>query len=426
MASNYLKILTELGFASAVLAMLVLLLRLPLRRYAGAEIAYRAWLILPLAMLAVLLPHRTYQDSFKPLVIPVAQLTGVVQAIELPAGRNWSGLILLLWASGSFVMLAWFVVQHRRFLQDMGELTRHEDFYLARSTNAGPALTGLLRTRIVVPGDFFQRYTVEEQVLIIAHEKIHRHRGDLLANTLFALLQCLFWFNPIVHLAVRYFRFDQELACDARVIVQHPQARRTYAEAMLKTQLYFTPSAIACHWQSQHPLKERIMHLRQTRPSLLQRASAYLLLLAVGGLSAYSAWAATPASQVGTDAASGQAKQTVQADSYMVATSITVGGKTSSPRIVVKQGREASFAIKMDEQQSNWDFSFSLKTPATGNDKESVMVTMEVKKDGVVIARPNLLVALDQAAKVRQQTPEHQNDFDVSLTASLLKKGDKF
>ncbi|MBC3917916.1 energy transducer TonB [Undibacterium sp. CY18W] len=426
MASDSLKILMALGLTSTVLALLVLLLRLPLRRYAGAEISYTSWLMLPLAMLAMLLPHRVYQDSFTVLTVPVAQWAGVVHAIELPSRPNWSGLVLLAWISGSIIMLIWFALQHSRFLHDLGELTRHEDFYLARSMDAGPALVGLLRTRIVVPGDFFQRYTVEEQTLIITHEKIHRYRGDLLANTLFALLQCLFWFNPVIHLAARYFRVDQELACDARVIVQHPHARRTYAEAMLKTQLHFNPSAIACHWQSHHPLKERIMHLQQTRSSFLQRASAYLLLSMVGGLSAYSAWAVTPANQVGADAASGQAKETAQVDSYMVATSITAGGKTSSPRIVVKQGREASFAIKMDEQQGNWDFSFSLKTPATGNANEAVMVMLVVKKDGVVIAKPNLLVGLDQPAKIQQQTPEHQSDFDISLTASLLKKGDKF
>ncbi|MFZ6766588.1 M56 family metallopeptidase [Undibacterium sp. Di26W] len=432
MANEFLKMLMQLGLASTALTLLVLALRLPLRHYAGAEISYKAWLILPLTMLAMLLPHRVYQDSFTGLSVPITQLAGVADAIELPAGRNRSGLLLCLWLSGSFIMLAWMFFQHSRFLRDLGELTKHQDFYLTRSIDVGPSLTGLLRTRIIVPGDFFQRYTAEEQALIIAHEKIHRHRRDLIANTLFALWQCLFWFNPVIHMAARVFRFDQELACDARVIIQYPQARRTYAEAMLKTQLHFTVSTtstistIACQWQSHHPLKERIMHLHQARPSLLQRIAAYFLLFAVGGFSAYSAWAVTPASQAIADNAPGLAKETVQADSYLLATSITVGGKTSSPRILVKQGREASFTVRMDEQQSKWDFSFTLKTPTAGNTQDAVMVEMIVKKDGVVITKPSLLVNLDQAAKVQQQTPEHLNDFDLSLTASLLKKGDKF
>ena len=56
-------------------------------------------------------------------------------------------------------------------------------------------------------------------------------------NAVVALIQCLCWFNPLVHLAARWIRFDQELACDAAVIAERPGLRRPYAEALLKTQV---------------------------------------------------------------------------------------------------------------------------------------------------------------------------------------------
>ena len=58
----------------------------------------------------------------------------------------------------------------------------------------------------------------------------------------------------------RELRLDQELACDAQVVAAHPAARRSYAEAMLKTQLAGRPLPLGCYWPAPaaHPLVERI------------------------------------------------------------------------------------------------------------------------------------------------------------------------
>jgi beta-lactamase regulating signal transducer with metallopeptidase domain len=100
-----------------------------------------------------------------------------------------------------------------------------------------PAAIGLLRPIIVVPSDFEQRYSDEQQALMRTHEREHIARGDLALNAIVALLRCVYWFNPLLHYAVRHYRHDQELSCDQRVIRRHPQARRAYGEAMLKTLL---------------------------------------------------------------------------------------------------------------------------------------------------------------------------------------------
>ena len=83
----------------------------------------------------------------------------------------------------------------------------------------------------------------------------------------------MFWFNPLVHLAAARFRFDQELACDAAVIARHPDSRRRYGAAMLKTQRAEFGLPMGCHWQSSHPLKERVAMLKQAPPSRPTRAS---------------------------------------------------------------------------------------------------------------------------------------------------------
>jgi TonB family protein len=193
---------------------------------------------------------------------------------------------------------ALFVLQQRRFVARLGRLSAAGEGIAIAQTNAGcPALIGAWRPRIVLPADFEQRYSAAERELILAHERTHRRRGDVQANGLAALLRSAFWFNPLVHFAASRFRFDQELACDANVIARFPEARRTYADAMLKTQLAGAGLPVGCYWQSSqpHPLTERIAMLKQSSPGRTRIAfgTGLAALLALAG--SYAAWAVQPA-----------------------------------------------------------------------------------------------------------------------------------
>jgi TonB family protein len=170
----------------------------------------------------------------------------------------------------------------------------------AASDAGGPALVGALRPRIVLPADVESRYAPAERALVLAHEEAHRARGDAQANALVALARCTGWFNPLVHVAAAAFRFDQELACDASVIRRFPEARRPYADAMLKTQLAEQSRQelrlpAGCRWPSGHPLKERIHMLKKQVPTRARRAlgAAITACLAVGG--GYASWSMQPA-----------------------------------------------------------------------------------------------------------------------------------
>ena len=76
-------------------------------------------------------------------------------------------------------------------------------------------MLGFLRPRIVTPDGFLTHFTPREQAAILAHERAHLARQDARINALAALLRCLCWFNPLMHLGARWLRIDQELACDA-------------------------------------------------------------------------------------------------------------------------------------------------------------------------------------------------------------------
>src|SRR5690606_15857979 len=160
-----------------------------------------------------------------------------------------------------------------------------------------PAVIGL-RARIVLPADFEVRYSVGERELILAHERIHLARRDVLGNALLAALRCVYWFNPLAWIAASRFRHDQELACDESVVARHPHARRLYGEAMVKTQLSAMPAPLACHWFGGHPIKERIAMLKRPMPGPRRVAVGLALASVVVAGTAYAAWAVRPATPV--------------------------------------------------------------------------------------------------------------------------------
>lgn len=295
MNRDLLPLLLETTLAASVVIPLLLVLRAPLRRWLGAGAAYASWLCVPVAVAAVLLPAREVAVEWGVIgavLRPMREATASVVPVVAPA---WQIAVLAVWLVGALAMAAWLWRQQHRFVRGLGRLHRREDgLWMAATSRGLPAVVGLFRTRIVVPNDFESRYVAQEQALIACHEHLHVRRGDLPANALVSALRCVYWFNPVIHLAARRFRIDQELACDEGVIRRHPAARRIYGEAMLKAQLDVAPVPLACHWPAPHPLRERISMLGRKLPSRRRRALAMLWVITMAATIGYGAWAAQP------------------------------------------------------------------------------------------------------------------------------------
>jgi beta-lactamase regulating signal transducer with metallopeptidase domain len=275
MTSELLSVLGKMNLAAAAAVLAVILLRAPVRAMFGARLAYLVWLIVPAAALAVLIPART--------VIVEAVFSAVPAAAAQPAANPWP-LVAGLWAVGVVATAGWFLCKQLQFLAE------------ARRGRAGPAVVGVLRPRIVTPSDFEQVFCPREREVIIAHERTHIARADTLMNSLAALVQCLFWFNPLIHVGAHLMRIDQELACDAQVVERHPKARRTYAAAMLKAELADRPLPLGCYWPAGtlHPLTKRVAMLKYETPGALRRAAGAVSLIALFAGAGFAAWAAQP------------------------------------------------------------------------------------------------------------------------------------
>ena len=277
----------------------VLALRLPARRWLGAQAAYLLWLLMPAMLLASFAPAARIPIAMLPPVnvsaarVAMERLTASAVSLDTSA-QMW---LLALWLSGAVGAIAILLRQQFRFTRSLGSLQRRSDGWRSEFAGVGPALVGALRPRIVLPADFDAHYSERERALVVAHERVHLQRGDAQINALVALLRCLQWFNPLVHFAASRFRFDQEIACDAAVITRFPEARRCYADAMLRAQLTGQTRQelrlpVGCYWQSDHPLKERIMLLKKPVPAFARRLEASACVALLIGAASFACWAA--------------------------------------------------------------------------------------------------------------------------------------
>lgn len=411
MASELIAVLVRVTLFASASVLLLLCVRIPLRQRFGARLAYLAWLIVPLVALAALLPARAAPQVF---TFPALQPVQALAAHAVPAASTGHGHALLLaWCAGAIVSMLWFVHGHLDFVRRAGRLTRQGAVYLS-AAGTGPASVGLLRPKIVVPHDFAERYTADEQALVIAHEQIHIARHDALANLAAALFQCLFWFNPLVHLGASRMRQDQELACDAAVMAHHPQRRRTYAEALLKCHTGAASAAgMHCHWQSTHPTKERIMSLQHNLPGALGRLAGrcLLALLAAGAVGATVSVRAHQAADLPSYSVAmaidtttvPQAPFRVQAD----AVEPKAGDVGKTPRVVTAAG--SPFSVASD----GWRVEMTVRQAKT---PDQVWLAGKVYRGEELVSTPTLLSNIGQRATIAVGDSAHPFTLSMVVT----------
>jgi beta-lactamase regulating signal transducer with metallopeptidase domain len=307
MAADLVVGLVRINLVASVMIVLALIARRPIRRLAGPRKTLGLWLSCPLAALASFTPLPASLSSVVggPMQLRAASFEQHLAAVAPVAGFDLMTGLAVLWITGVFIMLAGVGALQIRGVAKLGRL-RAEGGKTLRSNVAGfgPALIGALVPRLVLPADFEQRFDASERVIILAHEEAHLQARDVQLNALVWLCRCVCWFNPLVHIAAAAVRQDQELACDAVVIKRFPAARRTYAEALLKTQLDTAALPLGCRWPAHHghPLKERIVFLRRDGPSPSRQRLGLALISASLLATTLAAWAAQPPASLASTA----------------------------------------------------------------------------------------------------------------------------
>lgn len=305
MAADILAILIKANLAAGAAVLLVLIGRKVVRQTFGARIAYGFWLLVPLVVGASLMPApkvfmtppAVSPETF-PVLAEAAAPVGTSTAISAPALSlpDPYGVLLGLWLVGLIASALLLIWRQHCFMTGLGGVRVDGAYLRAQASDAGPMVVGALRPRIILPIDFEERFEAGERDLVLAHEKAHLKAGDTRINGLVALVQCVAWFNPLVYVAARYLRLDQELACDAAVLTARPEDRLLYATALLKAQTPDQPLPLGCYWPAgDSPLKERIIMLKSQPPSRTRDCAGALIITFIGLGAGAVAWAAQPA-----------------------------------------------------------------------------------------------------------------------------------
>jgi len=158
-----------------------------------------------------------------------------------------------------------------------------------------PALCGWMRPAILLPPGWATNMAPEEMRCVLLHEFGHYRRGDVFWRWMFLVARAVHWFNPLVWLAEREMRVDQEMACDEWVIAKGGDVdSQIYGEALLRACRNLTPMRItspghATMAESSAGLARRIRQIARMKthgwPAFAATAALACVLFAIGSSS---------------------------------------------------------------------------------------------------------------------------------------------
>ncbi len=210
----------------------VLLVRRPVTRQFGPQVAYALW---ALPLLRMVMPPLVLPAWMAPSPEPLAAaghpggepllvlVTDIAPAAAPPGGLAPLALLVPLWLGGAAIFLFWrtrsYIGMRRALLAEarpVGETGRVR--LVETPAVASPLAFGVFDQVVALPPRFMAHPDREARDLAIAHELAHHRGGDLVANIAAQPLLALHWFNPLAWAGWRAMRRDQEAACDARVV----------------------------------------------------------------------------------------------------------------------------------------------------------------------------------------------------------------
>lgn len=295
---------------AAVVALLVLILR-------GYSANFRFWLwmsaslkfLIPFAFLAVLGSHLSWRAAlptteppartltrfaqpFAAVDVPVTQLSPLRERPAISSSETWAPRLFALWLPGFASTLGYWLLQLRRLAGTRGA-ARPADGVLGQlpipvlltDSRIEPGIFGVFRPVLLLPTGIADRLSPAQFEAVVAHELIHVRRHDNLWAALHAIVQAIFWFNPLVWWMGGRLVAEREQACDEAVLAQGADAEGYAASILAVCRYYACPPRACLAGVAGADLKRRIaaiMEFGHRRES--SRIRVGLAALAVGAV----------------------------------------------------------------------------------------------------------------------------------------------
>ena len=217
-----------------------------------------------------------------------APTTPAVSAPTDGASVNWPAILLVLWCAGlvsGAVIDLRRLARTRRVIRGSSPATeqtaataaaigaaiglRRTPTVRLSSETTTPLVVGVLRPRILLPGNGAAPLSEEEERMALCHELSHVKRADLWLGLVPAAAERLFFFHPFVRLASREYLLCREAACDAAVLDTLATTPQDYGRLLLALGVsrHRSGLAVAGASSSCSMLKRRIAMLRDSSPS---------------------------------------------------------------------------------------------------------------------------------------------------------------
>jgi Antirepressor regulating drug resistance, predicted signal transduction N-terminal membrane component len=219
-------------------------------RYAVWALALTATVVLPIGMLtapswSIQIPQAPEIVS-NPSVEPIAefpQSSGTTTLVAPPAPQSTpvdlskQDKLLIVWLAGTVLLLGRMIAARFSLARLTRKSTLLDDIDWMRIINresarlgldrrvrlfaservSTPLAAGIADAFIVVPSSSSE-WNDEHKEIVLRHELSHIARGDAFICILSGIACAVYWFNPLVWIASRKLRAEQERACDDSVI----------------------------------------------------------------------------------------------------------------------------------------------------------------------------------------------------------------
>jgi len=162
-----------------------------------------------------------------------------------------------------------------------------------------PALSGILRPVVLFPSGLVNALNDHASRGIFFHELTHYRYRDHIVNALALLLRVVYWFDPLIWLALRSMRHDGELCCDYRVLSGMDAGERlAYGETLIGV-VTNSPRLINAHavgLAERSGIRRRIVGIRDYKrsSSFVSALSFSLIFLLAAAAFTGAAGAAAP------------------------------------------------------------------------------------------------------------------------------------
>lgn len=145
-------------------------------------------------------------------------------------------------------------------------LKRKVEIYINNNLKT-PLTFGILKPKIILQDHILADEKLIDHVLI--HELMHIKKFHILFNHLVNIMACLYWYNPLLWLSLKYIDQDIEINCDKLVVQQLGDTiknRKEYCISMLK--LLEIESNTNNFVLNLNPNKERMLIMKKWKKTL--------------------------------------------------------------------------------------------------------------------------------------------------------------